>query len=168
VFSFYLFSILFILLLLLSFGFPVFRMFPVPPSNSLRQATRLPGCVSVRRQDPQHRRHEHNAGIMHALPLPLRVAVLSIRISRFRPSNAARVISVHFICSCSRICTYLKLILHTIFETRSAYSQHKVLKIVTCRPIARKRLGKQARNKYATNNRVELFLGNACNIVTQQ
>jgi hypothetical protein len=28
--------------------------------------------------------------------------------------------------------------------------------IVTCRPIARQRLGKQARNKYATNNREDI------------
>jgi hypothetical protein len=32
---------------------------------------------------------------------------------------------------------------------------------VTCRPIAKERVGKQVRNKYATNNRVDLFLGNA-------
>jgi hypothetical protein len=35
--------------------------------------------------------------------------------------------------------------------------------IVTCRPIARERLGKQARNKYSTKNRVDPFLGNARN-----
>jgi hypothetical protein len=33
---------------------------------------------------------------------------------------------------------------------------------VTCRPIARGRLGKQARNKYATNNRGRPVLGNGC------
>jgi hypothetical protein len=35
--------------------------------------------------------------------------------------------------------------------------------IVTCKPIARERLGKQARNKYSTNNVVDPFLGNARN-----
>jgi hypothetical protein len=40
--------------------------------------------------------------------------------------------------------------------------------IVTYRPIAREQLGKQARNKYATNNRVDPFLGNALNTRTQQ
>jgi hypothetical protein len=39
---------------------------------------------------------------------------------------------------------------------------------VTCRPTARERLGKQARNKYSTNNRVNPFLGNARNAHTQQ
>jgi hypothetical protein len=40
--------------------------------------------------------------------------------------------------------------------------------IVTCRPIARERLGKQTRNQYATNNRVDQFLDNARNTRTQQ
>jgi hypothetical protein len=31
---------------------------------------------------------------------------------------------------------------------------------VTCRPIARERLGKQARDKYAANSRVDPFLSN--------
>jgi hypothetical protein len=34
---------------------------------------------------------------------------------------------------------------------------------VTCRPVARQRLGKQARNKYTTNNRVDPLLGNTRN-----
>jgi hypothetical protein len=34
---------------------------------------------------------------------------------------------------------------------------------VTCRPIARERLGKQARNKYSTNIRVDPFLDNEHN-----
>jgi hypothetical protein len=42
------------------------------------------------------------------------------------------------------------------------------LDIVTCRPTARERLDKQARNKYATNNTVDPFLGNARNTCTQQ
>jgi hypothetical protein len=40
--------------------------------------------------------------------------------------------------------------------------------IVTRRPIAKERLGKEAHNKYATNNRVDPFLGNAHNTRTQQ
>jgi hypothetical protein len=40
--------------------------------------------------------------------------------------------------------------------------------IVTCKPIARERLGKQACNKYATNNKVDPFPGNARNTRTQQ
>jgi hypothetical protein len=35
--------------------------------------------------------------------------------------------------------------------------------VVTCRPIAREQLRKQARNKYGTNNRVDLFLGDTRN-----
>jgi hypothetical protein len=34
---------------------------------------------------------------------------------------------------------------------------------VTSRPLARERLGKQAHNKYASNKRVDPFLGNARN-----
>jgi hypothetical protein len=34
---------------------------------------------------------------------------------------------------------------------------------VTCRPIARERLGKQARNQYETNSRGDPFLSNAHN-----
>jgi hypothetical protein len=40
--------------------------------------------------------------------------------------------------------------------------------IVTCIPITSERLGKQACNKYSTNNRVYPFLGNARNTSTQQ
>jgi hypothetical protein len=40
--------------------------------------------------------------------------------------------------------------------------------IVTCRPIARERIGKEARNNYATNNRIDTFLRNARNTCTQQ
>jgi hypothetical protein len=40
--------------------------------------------------------------------------------------------------------------------------------IVKCRPIVRGRLGKESRNKYATNNRVDTFLGNARSTPTQQ
>jgi hypothetical protein len=40
--------------------------------------------------------------------------------------------------------------------------------IVTCRPVARERFGEQAHQKYATNNRVDPFLGNARNTRTQQ
>jgi hypothetical protein len=39
---------------------------------------------------------------------------------------------------------------------------------VTCRPTARERFGKQARNKYATNNRVDPFPGNARNTRMRQ
>jgi hypothetical protein len=42
------------------------------------------------------------------------------------------------------------------------------LYIVTCRPTARERFGNQARNKYATNNRADPFLGNARNARMQQ
>jgi hypothetical protein len=34
---------------------------------------------------------------------------------------------------------------------------------VTCRPVARERPGKQARNKYTTNNRADPLLDNARN-----
>jgi hypothetical protein len=36
-------------------------------------------------------------------------------------------------------------------------------RIVTCRPIVRERFGKQTRNKYGTNNRVDPFVGNTRN-----
>jgi hypothetical protein len=39
---------------------------------------------------------------------------------------------------------------------------------VTWTPIARQRLGTQARKKYATNNRIDPLLGNARNTRTQQ
>jgi hypothetical protein len=39
---------------------------------------------------------------------------------------------------------------------------------VTCKHIAKERLGKQVRNKYVTNNRVDPFLGNAHNTRTQK
>jgi hypothetical protein len=43
----------------------------------------------------------------------------------------------------------------------------RILKdIMTCRPIAKERLVKQVRNKYATNNRVDPLLGNARNAHT--
>jgi hypothetical protein len=42
------------------------------------------------------------------------------------------------------------------------------INIVTHRPIARQRLGKQAHNKYATNNRIDPFLRNVRNTRTQQ
>jgi hypothetical protein len=51
---------------------------------------------------------------------------------------------------------------------RSKINFYIVNNIVTCRPIARERLGKQARNKYATNNRVDPLLGNPRNTRTQQ
>jgi hypothetical protein len=36
------------------------------------------------------------------------------------------------------------------------------INVVTFISIARQRLGKQARNKYSTNNRVDPLLGNGC------
>jgi hypothetical protein len=43
-----------------------------------------------------------------------------------------------------------------------------ILHIVTCRPIARVRLSKEAGKKYVTNSRVDPFLDNARNTRTQQ
>jgi hypothetical protein len=40
--------------------------------------------------------------------------------------------------------------------------------IVTCRPIAKERLGKQTSNNYSTNNRADPFKDNARNTRTQQ
>jgi hypothetical protein len=48
------------------------------------------------------------------------------------------------------------------------YHIKNVIYIVTCRPIAMERVGKQTRNKHATKNRVDPFLGNAHNTRTQQ
>jgi hypothetical protein len=45
---------------------------------------------------------------------------------------------------------------------------HRRVYIVTCRPIARELLRKQARNKHTTNNTVDPFLGNNRNTHTQQ
>jgi hypothetical protein len=49
----------------------------------------------------------------------------------------------------------------------ASYSK-EIIHNVTCRPIARELLDKQARKKYATNNRVDTFLDNARNTSTQQ
>jgi hypothetical protein len=40
--------------------------------------------------------------------------------------------------------------------------------IATHKPVARQRFGKQARNKYVTNNSVDPLQGNARNTLTQQ
>jgi hypothetical protein len=53
-------------------------------------------------------------------------------------------------------------------NSMSACVEHIVMNTVTCRPIARERLGKQARNKYSTNNKVDPFLGTARSTRTQQ
>jgi hypothetical protein len=44
----------------------------------------------------------------------------------------------------------------------------KIYYIVTHIPIARQRLSKEARDKYAKNNKVDPLLGNASNKRTQQ
>jgi hypothetical protein len=65
---------------------------------------------------------------------------------------------------------WLRLII-TSSKIHTAYFQFPVPSShinVTCRPIGRERFGKQARNKYATNNRVNPFLGNTCRTRTQQ
>jgi hypothetical protein len=49
------------------------------------------------------------------------------------------------------------------FPTYQSSFHPTIQDTVTCRPIAREPLGKQARNKYATNNKVDPFLGNARN-----
>jgi hypothetical protein len=54
------------------------------------------------------------------------------------------------------------------YEEVSSLSPATSVYIVTCRAVARERLGKQPRNKYATNNRAGSFLGNARNTRTQQ
>jgi hypothetical protein len=48
------------------------------------------------------------------------------------------------------------------------YPSFPAVNIVTRMPITRQRLGKIARNKYATNSRVDPLLGNTSSTRTQQ
>jgi hypothetical protein len=59
-------------------------------------------------------------------------------------------------------------ITHTYKQFLIKFKIVRLIRIVTCRSIARERLGKQARNKYTTNKRMDPFLGNARNTRTQQ